>query len=116
MTMQYENSPMGFGPRAMIVRLMRMGMLSNKEANNALHRVAAADELHKLTYGVPGLYAVVLCEDCGPIQVNANGDCISGDCFKPGHAASIEPQTPDAHGNEPEQAEAVKLQSPTGDQ
>lgn len=28
-----------------------------------------------------GLYACVLCETCGPIQVNRKGECISDDCF-----------------------------------
>ena len=32
-----------------------------------------------------GLYAVVLCEDCGPIQVDHEGNCISPDCWKKGH-------------------------------
>lgn len=27
-----------------------------------------------------GRYAVVLCESCGPIQVNHCGECISPDC------------------------------------
>lgn len=25
-------------------------------------------------------YALVICESCGPIQVNADGECISPDC------------------------------------
>lgn len=29
-----------------------------------------------------GLYAVVLCEGCGPIQVNSKGECISVDCYE----------------------------------
>ena len=29
-----------------------------------------------------GLAAVVLCEDCGPIQVDPEGNCISRDCLK----------------------------------
>lgn len=28
------------------------------------------------------LYALVLCEGCGPIQVDHKGNCISLDCFK----------------------------------
>lgn len=31
-----------------------------------------------------GKAAVVLCEGCGPIQVNEAGFCISGDCLKAG--------------------------------
>jgi hypothetical protein len=27
-----------------------------------------------------GFFAVVLCESCGPIQVNHHGQCISPDC------------------------------------
>lgn len=33
-------------------------------------------------------YAVVICEGCGPIQVDHEGNCISVDCIhkgKPGH-------------------------------
>ena len=29
-----------------------------------------------------GLYPVVICEGCGIIQVNHNGDCISPNCLK----------------------------------
>ena len=29
-----------------------------------------------------GLYPVVLCEGCGPIQVDHTGKCISKDCFE----------------------------------
>ncbi len=29
-----------------------------------------------------GLYSVVLCEDCGPCQVDRNGRCVSEDCMK----------------------------------
>ena len=29
-----------------------------------------------------GRFALVLCERCGPIQVNTVGGCISSDCFK----------------------------------
>lgn len=32
-----------------------------------------------------GLYAVVLCEGCGPIQVDTEGACISKDCMCNGH-------------------------------
>lgn len=28
------------------------------------------------------LYALVLCEDCGPCQVDHTGECISSDCYK----------------------------------
>ena len=27
-----------------------------------------------------GLFALALCEGCGPIQVDANGRCVSQDC------------------------------------
>lgn len=30
-------------------------------------------------------FAVVLCEGCGPIQVDKSGSCISYDCLKGGH-------------------------------
>lgn len=29
-----------------------------------------------------GLFAIVLCEDCGPCQVDHTGKCISDDCYK----------------------------------
>jgi hypothetical protein len=29
-----------------------------------------------------GLYATVLCEGCGPIQVDHTGKCVSTDCTK----------------------------------
>jgi hypothetical protein len=29
---------------------------------------------------------LVLCEGCGPVQVNRRGECISGDCLVSGHA------------------------------
>lgn len=29
-----------------------------------------------------GKYAVVLCEGCGPIQVDTEGNCISADCYE----------------------------------
>lgn len=29
-----------------------------------------------------GLFACVLCEDCGPCQVDHTGKCISEDCYK----------------------------------
>lgn len=32
-----------------------------------------------------GKARVVLCEDCGPIQVDPDGNCVSGDCYKKGH-------------------------------
>lgn len=32
-----------------------------------------------------GMYAVVLCEGCGPVQVDEDGSCISEDCEKQGH-------------------------------
>ena len=33
-----------------------------------------------------GKSAVVLCEGCGPIQVDPEGNCISKDCLEHGHA------------------------------
>lgn len=39
-----------------------------------------------------GKYPLVLCEGCGPIQVDNDGNCISPDCDKqgqPGHGVSI---------------------------
>ena len=30
-------------------------------------------------------YTVVLCEGCGPIQVNPEGVCVSCDCLEHGH-------------------------------
>ena len=35
-----------------------------------------------------GMYAVVLCEDCGPCQVNHAGECISSNCLK-SHGAAV---------------------------
>jgi hypothetical protein len=32
-----------------------------------------------------GLYAVVICEGCGHIQVDVDGHCITGDCLRKGH-------------------------------
>jgi hypothetical protein len=37
-----------------------------------------------------GLYAIVLCEGCGPIQVDREGSCISEDCLCEGHKAPME--------------------------
>lgn len=31
------------------------------------------------------LYANVICEGCGCVQVNSKGECISEDCLKKGH-------------------------------
>lgn len=31
------------------------------------------------------LYPLVICEGCGPIQVNHLGECVSKDCLKKGH-------------------------------
>jgi hypothetical protein len=45
------------------------------------------------------LYPVVLCEGCGPIQVNNDGECISKDCFKvgkPGHGVELKKGDDDA--------------------
>jgi len=39
-----------------------------------------------------GSFGLVLCEGCGPIQVDYKGNCISGDCLKsnqPGHGVRI---------------------------
>lgn len=33
-----------------------------------------------------GLFCVVICESCGPIQVDHNGKCISPDCPEHGNA------------------------------
>lgn len=33
-----------------------------------------------------GLFAVVLCEGCGPTQVNHVGECVVHDCVEKGHA------------------------------
>lgn len=30
--------------------------------------------------------SVVICEGCGPIQVDHNGACVSVDCLNPGHS------------------------------
>jgi hypothetical protein len=35
-----------------------------------------------------GFAASALCEGCGAIQVNQNGECISPDCDCPGHAVA----------------------------
>lgn len=32
-----------------------------------------------------GRYPVVLCEGCGPIQVDHEGNCVSDDCLERGH-------------------------------
>ncbi len=40
-----------------------------------------------------GKAAIVLCEGCGIIQVDPQGNCISPDCFekeKPGHQLNLE--------------------------
>lgn len=37
-----------------------------------------------------GLYAVVLCEGCGRIQVDSNGCCITYDCLK-AHGVNMPP-------------------------
>ena len=39
---------------------------------------------------LPGQYMTVLCEGCGPIQVNNKGECISSDCIKPGHNVPLD--------------------------
>lgn len=41
-----------------------------------------------------GLYCVVLCEDCGPIQVDHEGNCISHDS-KPRHGYTANGRLPD---------------------
>lgn len=33
--------------------------------------------------------ALVICEGCGPIQVDPDGNCVSSDCFKNGHEDAI---------------------------
>lgn len=35
-----------------------------------------------------GYATTVICEGCGHIQVNNDGECISEDCDKPGHAVA----------------------------
>lgn len=37
-----------------------------------------------------GQYPVVLCEGCGPIQVNNKGECVSSDCLKAGHNVPLD--------------------------
>ena len=32
-----------------------------------------------------GLAAVVICEHCGPVQVDPEGNCVSSDCLEGGH-------------------------------
>lgn len=32
-----------------------------------------------------GLYALVICEGCGPILVDSKGNCVSEDCLQNGH-------------------------------
>ncbi len=32
-----------------------------------------------------GLACIVICEGCGPIQVDPLGNCVSEDCLKKGH-------------------------------
>jgi hypothetical protein len=39
-------------------------------------------ELTTPDMSVEGLYALVMCEGCGPIQVDHTGACISDDCLK----------------------------------
>ena len=39
-----------------------------------------------------GLFTLVLCEGCGPIQVDYMGNCVSDDCLKadqPGHGVRL---------------------------
>jgi len=33
-----------------------------------------------------GFFGLVLCEGCGPIQVDYMGNCVSGDCLKTGQS------------------------------
>lgn len=37
-----------------------------------------------------GLYHTVLCEGCGPCQVNSQGECISSDCMAEGHNVPLD--------------------------
>lgn len=37
-----------------------------------------------------GLYHTVLCEGCGPIQVNSKGECVSDDCMCTGHNVPLD--------------------------
>jgi len=37
-----------------------------------------------------GIYAFVICEGCGIIQVDHEGKCISNDCLKNGHVKDVE--------------------------
>lgn len=47
-----------------------------------------------------GKSCVVLCEGCGPIQVDPDGNCISKDCLEKGHAkrqnggGNLDPEVP----------------------
>lgn len=34
-----------------------------------------------------GTACTTICEGCGPIQVDPNGNCVSDDCIEAGHAA-----------------------------
>lgn len=44
----------------------------------------------------------VLCEGCGWIQVNPEGECVSEDCMRPGHNAqwAVESKSGDGQGSE----------------
>ena len=38
----------------------------------------------------PGLYNTNLCEGCGTIQTNGQGECISNDCLHPNHHVPLD--------------------------
>ena len=38
----------------------------------------------------PNFLALVICEGCGPIQVNHKGECVSHDCDNGNHAVDWE--------------------------
>ena len=52
-------------------------------------------ELSKPEDTAKKMYPVVLCEGCGPIQVNHLGICMSDDCLEKGHKH----ETKDSKGN-----------------
>lgn len=39
--------------------------------------------------------SVVICEGCGPIQVDHNGVCVSSDCMENGHVKHVDPKQKD---------------------
>ena len=54
-------------------------ILGVKPEQNDLKGLSTPEDTQK------GLYALALCEGCGPIQVNHNGFCVSKDCLEKGH-------------------------------